>query len=143
MTEDAFVVPIESSHVLQFARALGYEDEHRQTPPPTFLVAADTFDPHFDRRPRTDRAWFGEGDGREQKGASGFHARTAFVFHRSIEVGEQLSAVPRIGDVINKAGRRGGSLTFTDRVTDFVDAAGEVVATVTWTNVSTSVEVTG
>ena len=142
MTNNGFAVPVESTHVLQFARALGYEDEDRPTPPPTFLVAADTFDPDFDRRPRSDRPWYGDGDGRVQKGASGFHAKTEFVFARPVKVGEELTARIRQGSVTEKAGKRGGALTFTDAITEFVDAGGELVATVTWTNVSTTTEVT-
>lgn len=136
-----FAMPVESAHVLQYARACGYDDEERAVATPTFLVAVDTFDPDFDRRPRSDRPWFGPDDGREKKGASGFHAETEFVFERPIEVGEQLTARRRIGEVYTKEGGRGGRLMFTPMITEYFDATGALVATMTWTNVSTTNEV--
>lgn len=151
MTEDAtaptadsgatFAMPVESAHVLQYARACGYEDEARPVPTPTFLVSVDTFDPDFDRRPRSDRPWFGPDDGREKKGASGFHASTEFTYERPIEVGEQLTVRRRLGQVHVRQGDRGGRLTFTPTITEYFDVSGELVATMTWTNVSTSNEV--
>lgn len=142
-TTATFDVPVESAHVLQFARACGYDDEvDRPVATPTFLVAADTFDPDFDRRPRSDRPWFGPDDGREQKGASGFHARTEFEFVRPIQVGERLRATKRLGDVYTREGSRGGTLTFTPTITEFFDDDNALVATMIWTNVSTSIEVT-
>ena len=138
-----FDMPIESSHVLQFARACGYLDDlARSTPTPTFLVAMDTFDPDYDRRPRPDRPWWGDGDGRVKKGASGFHATTEFDFVRAIRVGEQLRVKRYVGEIFSREGRRGGTLTFTPSVSEFFDVDGELVATMTWTNVSTTVEVT-
>jgi hypothetical protein len=141
VTVNRFTVPVESAHVLQFARACGYEDGPRNTPTPTFLVAADTFDPEFDRRPRSDRPWFGPDDGREQKGASGFHASTEFDFVRPLVVGEVLHAEQRVGEVHTREGSRGGTLTFTPTITEFFDDAGDLVACLTWTNVTTSKEV--
>ena len=136
-------MPVESAHVLQYARACGYDDDlEREVATPTFLVAADTFDPDFDRRPRSDRPWFGPGDGREQKGASGFHARTEFDFVRPVRIGEHLEARQRLGEVYHRDGKRGGTLTFTPTITEFFDSDGALVATMTWTNVSTSREVT-
>ncbi len=141
MTVNRFIVPVESSHVLQFARACGYEDAPRTSPTPTFLAAADTFDPDFDRRPRSDRPWFGPDDGREQKGASGFHASTEFEFMRPLVVGETLQAEQRVGEVHTREGSRGGTLTFTSTITEFFDDTGSLVARLTWTNVSTGREV--
>ena len=138
-----FNMPVQSTHVLQYARACGYhEDLDREIATPTFLVAADTFDPNFDRRPRSDRPWFGPEDGREQKGASGFHASTEFDFVRPIRVGEQLEARQRVGEIYQRSGSRGGELTFTPTITEFFDTTGALVATMTWTNVSTTKEVT-
>ncbi len=142
MTSGDFIMPIESTHVLQFARACGYDDEDREVITPTFLVAADTFDPDFDRRPRSDRPWYGPEDGREKKGASGFHASTECIFERPVEIGESLTVRRRQGEVTQREGSRGGRLTFTPMVTEYFDASGVLVATLIWTNVSTSVEVT-
>ena len=143
MSDNTFEMPVETSHVLQFARACGYLDYlERSTPTPTFLVGMDTFDPDYDRRPRPDRPWWGDGDGRVKKGASGFHASTEFDFVRPIRVGERLRVERHTGEVFQREGRRGGTLTFTPTVSQFFDVDGELVATMTWTNVSTSLEVT-
>lgn len=137
-----FSMPVESAHVLQYARACGYEDEERIIATPTFLAAADTFDPDFDRRPRSDRPWFGPDDGREQKGASGFHASTEFQFERPVQIGEVLTVRRRQGEQTHREGSRGGRLTFTPWITEWFEASGELVATMIWTNVSTTNEVT-
>ena len=66
--------PIESGHVLMFARAVGdpnpvYSDpEHAASTevggiiaPPTFVQASAQFDPDYGLRPRIGRPWFGSG----------------------------------------------------------------------------------
>jgi acyl dehydratase len=66
--------PIESGHVLMFARAVGdsnpvYSDpEHAAgtevggiIAPPTFVQASAQFDPAYGLRPRIGRPWFGSG----------------------------------------------------------------------------------
>jgi acyl dehydratase len=66
--------PIESGHVLMFARAIGdpnpvYSDpEHAAgtevggiIAPPTFVQASAQFDPDYGLRPRIGRPWFGSG----------------------------------------------------------------------------------
>ena len=70
MAETKF--PIEASHIMMFARALGdsnpiYRDaEHAQTTepggivaPPTFPRACAQFDPDYPLRPRAAEPWFG------------------------------------------------------------------------------------
>jgi len=66
--------PIEASHVMMFARAIGdhnavYLDEEKAKAgeaggiiaPPTFVAAAAQFDPDYGLRPRPDAPWFGSG----------------------------------------------------------------------------------
>jgi len=66
--------PVESGHVLMFARAIGdpnpiYRDpEHAAgtevggiIAPPTFVQASAQFDPDYGLRPRIGRPWFGSG----------------------------------------------------------------------------------
>ncbi|MCB0996678.1 MAG: MaoC family dehydratase N-terminal domain-containing protein [Acidimicrobiales bacterium] len=158
----SFEVPVEGTHILQFARSIAddnpvYSDREaalaggfpERLAPPTFLVAADTFDPAYDRRPRTGERWLGSGreaigsDAGPQRpaGQSGFHAGQVFEYHRHPVAGETLTAHVRDGDTWQKQGRRGGVLTFREIITEFVDAAGEPAVTMTWINVSTSQEV--
>ncbi len=66
--------PVEASHILMFARAVGdenqiYSDEqHAKTTepgkmiaPPTFAQASAQFDPDYFLRPKVGEAWFGSG----------------------------------------------------------------------------------
>lgn len=66
--------PVEASHILMFARALGdenpvYADAERAKAsevggilaPPTFAAASAQFDPDYPLRPKPGRAWFGSG----------------------------------------------------------------------------------
>jgi acyl dehydratase len=66
--------PVEASHVMMFARAIGdhnpvYLDEEKARAseaggiiaPPTFVQAAAQFDPNYGLRPRPDMPWFGSG----------------------------------------------------------------------------------
>jgi acyl dehydratase len=66
--------PIEASHVLMFARAIGddnpvYSDEDKAKAseaggiiaPPTFVQASAQFDPEYGLRPRPGVPWFGSG----------------------------------------------------------------------------------
>ena len=55
-------VPIEAGHVLAFRRAVGELDaelDEAAPAPPTFLMAADHFDPDYGRRPRHREPWLG------------------------------------------------------------------------------------
>jgi hypothetical protein len=66
--------PVEASHVMMFARAIGdynpvYHDEEQAKAsevsgliaPPTFVQAAAQFDPDYGLRPRPGVPWFGSG----------------------------------------------------------------------------------
>lgn len=66
--------PVEASHILMFARAIGdenpvYADEAKARAgetggiiaPPTFAAAAAQFDPDYFLRPKPGRPWFGSG----------------------------------------------------------------------------------
>ncbi|CAM2770285.1 MaoC family dehydratase N-terminal domain-containing protein [Prescottella defluvii] len=135
---------VHGSHLLQFARAIGdtdpvFEDIGRLTrtgpdalaAPPTFLMAADHFDPTYSRRPRPGIAWVGSQprDGSQQ---SGFHMEQHFVFHRPVRAGDVLTVDSRPGATWEKRGRRAGVMTFTEILTDYRDIEDELVATAHW-----------
>jgi acyl dehydratase len=149
--------PVDESLVLQFARAVCDPNPVYTDPvyaaaspvgallaPPTFMMAADHFDPDYTRRPQIGRPWFGSGRtptgvpevGNAQKG---FHAEQRFVYHRHARVGDVLSATVRSGEPWTKHGRRGGLLRFSETHTDFVDASGAPVVTATFVGVRTEV----
>ncbi len=151
--------PVEASHVLAFARAIGdpnpvFADAERARAaglpgiiaPPTFGIASDHFDPDFERRPRPGVPWFGSGSeavsvrgGSQQPvgSGSGFHAEEEFRYHRPLCVGDRLVGRRRPGAAWEKQGRRGGRLRFIEEVTEFCDPAGAPVLTMKWVSVLT------
>ena len=150
--------PVEAGAIQQFARAIGdtnpiYSDaEFAQTQPvgglvapPTFGMAADHYDPDYNRRPQPGVKWFGSGRqaiGSQQgvfnkDGGSGFHAEQIFEYHRPIRAGDELTVETFEGRRWEKEGRRGGSLVFSETVTEMRDASGELVLTARFIGVST------
>lgn len=135
---------VHGSHLMQFARAIGdtdpaFEDVGRLTrtgpdglaAPPTFLMAADHFDPTYVRRPRPGVPWVGS-QPRDSSQQAGFHMEQHFVFHRPVRAGDVLTADSRAGATWEKSGRRAGVMTFTEILTDYRDTEGELVATAHW-----------
>jgi len=145
MAERSYTVPIEAGQIAQFRRAVGELEavaEPGAIAPPTFLMAADLFDPEYTRRPRDGQSWpaaanQGSGAGDRRSGA-GFHAEQTFTFHRHPRAGDVLTATVRPGRRWEKEGRRGGRLVFTETVTDFADQNGEPVASASFVSVATA-----
>lgn len=144
--------PIEASHVMMFARAVGdanpiYEDaEYAKATepgaiiaPPTFLQASAQFDPDYFLRPKIGEPWFGSGreatgvkkDGSSSggSGGGGLHAEQHFEYHRTPKVGDVLTAEVKPGKSWEKEGRRGGKLMFSETITEYRDQNGELVVT--------------
>jgi acyl dehydratase len=153
--------PVEAAHVMMFARSVGdpnpvYVDPEQAggpcLAPPTFGIAADHFDPDYERRPRPGVPWFGSGarpisvEGGSQQptgGGSGFHAQEHFTYHRALRVGDVLFGSVRAGASWHKQGRRGGKLSFREHLTDYCDADGTPVLTLSWVDVLTERVVDG
>ena len=141
-----FGLVVHGSHLMQFARAIGdtdpaFEDVGRLSTngsealvaPPTFLMAADHFDPTYSRRPRPETSWIASrplDDGKAQP--SGFHMEQHFAFHRPVRAGDVLTAEARPGATWEKSGRRAGTMTFSEILTDYRDSDGGIVATARW-----------
>ena len=139
--------PIEGSHIMMFARAIGdenriYRDEDYAKgtepgsiiAPPTFAQASAQFDPDYRLRPKKDEAWFGSGrepTGTPQPtgGGGGLHAEQHYEYHRHIKPGDVLTATVKPGETWEKEGRRSGKLIFTETVTEYRDQNGELVIT--------------
>jgi acyl dehydratase len=148
---------VDASLVLQFARAIGdpspvFSDADyaaaagELTPPPTFLIAADHFDPECPRRPAMGEAWPGSGritdgwvrpDGQGQNRGRGLHAEEVFEYARHPRVGEVLTVEVSPGTEWEKNGRQ-GTLHFREVVSDYRDATGAPVATARWIAVAIS-----
>jgi hypothetical protein len=68
----------------------------------------------------------------------GLHAEQEYVFHGPPpRAGTRLTCQSRIAEIYEKAGRRGGTLTFAVMVTEFRDEAGRLVAEARLTGVET------
>jgi hypothetical protein len=146
--------PVEASHILMFARAVGdtnpiYADEAYAAgtevggiiAPPTFAQSSAQFDPGYFLRPKPGQPWFGSG--REPSGvvrekkdgensgsaAGGLHAEQHFTYHRHLRPGDVLTATERPGETWEKEGKRSGKLVFTETITEYRDQNGELVVT--------------
>ncbi|MCA1004549.1 MaoC family dehydratase N-terminal domain-containing protein [Rhodococcus hoagii] len=139
-----FGLVVHGSHLMQFARAVGdfdpaFEDVRRLSTtgpdalvaPPTFLMAADHFDPSYARRPRPGASWLGSRPVSSEQ-QSGFHMEQHFTFRRPVRAGDVLTAESRPGATWEKSGRRAGTMTFSETFTDYCDSDGELVATARW-----------
>ena len=141
--------PVEASHILMFARALGdtnpiYRDaEYAKTTepggivaPPTFPRACAQFDPNYPLRPRAGEAWFGSAKepsglpaGTKPGSSGGLHAEQHFEYHRPMRAGDVLTLTSRPGKTWEKEGRRSGKLTFSETIDEYRDPNGELVVT--------------
>ena len=149
MTVERF--PVEASHILMFARAVGdpnpiYADADFAAgtevgsviAPPTFVQASAQFDPDYFLRPKPGQAWFGSGkdatgvtrgSGGGGGGGGGLHAEQHYTYHRALRAGEVLTTVVQPTTYWEKEGRRGGKLLFSETVTDYRTLDGELVVT--------------
>lgn len=154
MTVNRF--PIESGHVLTFARAIGdtnpaYSDVRFEETglagvavPPTFVQASAQFDPDYPLRPHPGKSWVsaqrspnGAAAGKQDP-ADGFtgggtvlHAEQRYEFTRPVRVGDVLSATQRAGRSWDKTRRNGGRLEFSETVTEYRDSGDRLVVTAT------------
>jgi acyl dehydratase len=136
--------PVEASHILMFARALGDPNPvycnaalAQQTEPggviapPTFAQAVAQFDPDYHLRPKPSEPWFGSGrtpSGVEKaKSAGGLHAEQHFEYHRHPRPGDVLTVEIKDGNTWEKESKRAGKLTFRERIAEYRDQAGALV----------------
>ncbi|HMC38527.1 MAG TPA: MaoC family dehydratase N-terminal domain-containing protein [Acidimicrobiales bacterium] len=147
MTIERF--PVEETHILFFARAIGDYNPRYTDPsapggivaPPTFAMAGSQFDPDNPLRPKPDEPWFGSGrkpSGAKRESGGVLHAEQSFEYHKPLRPGMMLTTRERDGDTWEKAGRRGGKLVFKERIVDYVEAgSGDVVVTARMVSVLT------
>ena len=158
MAVDKF--PIQSGHIMMFARSVGdaneiyYDEEYAKTTEPGAIIAPQTFvqssaqfDPNYFLRPKIGEEWFGSAKGptgitkREGSGGGGggggLHAEQHYVYHRTPKAGDVLTATTKPGKSWEKEGKRGGKLAFSETVTEYRDQNGELVVTATGLGVRT------
>ncbi len=147
-----FVFPIETGHIMAFSRALGdpnriYVDAEYAArselggiiASPTFAKASAHFDPTYPMRPVIGEPWFGSGrtpsGTARQKTRTGLAAGSRFEYYAALRPGEQILVTKRPGRIWQKAGRRGGSLTFTESITEYRGSDGRLRVVITATAV--------
>lgn len=148
MTAERF--PVEATHIMMFARAIGDENPEYHDPaaapdggvvaPPTFPMAAAQFDPENPLLPRPGQPWFGSAKGpgfAREGGTGGLHAEQIFEYERPVRAGDVLSGTTRQGNSWEKHSKRAGTLTFNETVTEYRDQDGDLVVTVTMVGVMT------
>jgi hypothetical protein len=144
--------PIETGHIMMFARAIGdanpiyYDADYAKTTqaggiiaPPTFIQAGAQFDPDYFLRPKIGQPWFGSGkeptgikpDSKGDTDGIGrvLHAEQHYEYHRPIRPGDVLTTVVGPGKKWEKEGRRSGKLIFSETIVEFRDPEGELVIT--------------
>jgi len=125
---EPMVMHIERGKIREFAKAikdddpLYFDEEFAQReaggimPPVTFLQTMAHWDDGGGRiRPPMDLK-------------RTLHGEQEFELCRPIHVGDVLTARTRVADLYEKAGRRGGTMTFVVMETDFTNQRGELVA---------------
>jgi len=130
---EPFEVVIESGKIREFARATKARgdtwDRPRAVSPPTFLTS--------------DRFWAGPADQVLERAnvnwARILHGEQEFVFHGPPpKAGDRLTARQIVENVFEKAGRRGGNMTFVVVLTEYRTSDGELVAEARTTVIETS-----
>lgn len=142
--------PVEASHILMFARAVGDENPaytdlvrgEELIAPPTFVMASAQFMADSPLRPKKGQPWFGSGrepSGAVREGGGMLHAEQRFEYHAPLTAGMTLTSSQHEGATWEKQNKRGDTLRFVETVTEFRDAAtGELVVTATMVGVFTN-----
>jgi acyl dehydratase len=141
--------PVESGHIMMFARAVGdpnpiYHDEAYAATtecggviaPPTLLASVAHYDPEWKYRPRPGEPWIGSG--REAAGTvvagsgggTSLHAEHHYEYHQAVRPGDVLKVEAHPGKTWEKESKRAGKLTFDETITTFRNERDEPVVTV-------------
>jgi acyl dehydratase len=137
--EKKITFPVEASHIMMFARAIGDYNPVFHDPgaagvvaPPTFPQAVAQFDPEYFLRPKPGEPWFGSGkkptgiEGKP-KSSGGLHAEQHFEYFRPVRAGDVLTVTTHEGKTWEKESKRAGKLHFSERIVEYRDAKGELV----------------
>ncbi len=144
---DDLTMPVEASHIMMFARAVGdanpvYHDADYAAKseagsiiaPPTFSRSVAQFDPDYHLRPKPGEKWHGSGrtptgiEG-EATGSGFLHAEQHFEYHRHLRPGDQLTVTTKDGESWERESSRAGKLLFSEVIQEYRDQNGELVVT--------------
>jgi hypothetical protein len=130
-----FDLEVERGKITEFARAVKATDAayfRREAPssPPTFLTSMFFWEELVEGA----NPWHLVKMSQER----GMHAEQEYVFHGPPPVaGTKLRCRSKIESMYEKAGKRGGTMTFAVMVTEFHDESGRLVAEARMTGVET------
>jgi hypothetical protein len=92
------------------------------------------YDDDYTMRPTAGQPWFGSGgtptgtpDAQRNSGGTGLHAEHHFEYFAPVRAGDVLTAELVPGTQWQKQGRRGGLLSFHDKVVEYRNLRGELV----------------
>lgn len=144
-TEIAFDLPVDTGTVIEFAGAVGEDNQVFLDPdvakqhgfpnvlaPPTFTVTQIFQVPRDERERRL---------GANLDYARVLHGEQEFVYERLPVAGESLHGTMRIAKDFLKEGKRGGHMRFVTYESTFTDSEGELVLTANYTLIETSKDV--
>ncbi len=130
-----FEFPVEKGKIREFANAICdpnpvyYDREYAQSKgftdvlmPPTFPV---TFALHMPSENFIMEATINLG----MDVAKSVHGETEFIYERPICAGENLRGEISIGNIYEKQGKRGGTMTFVEMFIKYFDTDGKLVVT--------------
>ncbi len=130
-----FDLDVERGKIHEFARAVhatdpAYFRREKQPSPPTFLTTMF----FWEELVAGANPWHLV----EMDQKRGMHAEQEYIFHGPPPVaGTRLRCRSRIEAIYDKAGKRGGAMTFAVMVTEFRDESGKLVAEARMTGVET------
>src|SRR5215208_5943 len=130
-----FELDVERGKIHEFARAIRASDaayfrRERQPSPPTFLTTMF----FWEELVEGGNPWHLVKMSQER----GMHAEQEYIFHGPPPVaGTRLRCRSKIESMYEKAGKRGGTMTFAVMVTEFRDESGTLVAEARMTGVET------
>jgi len=122
-----FPFVLDKGLLLAFNRAIG-EPAQREAIPLTYIMAADQFDPRFDRRPIPGQSWL------EQSIESYLHVEQTLTYHAPVNLGMSLQVEKRLGRIWEKQGRS-GKLQFIETITEIQGDSGKPLVTSSWVDV--------
>lgn len=131
-----FRMSIEKGKILEFAEATQldltyYRDSDKPVVPPTFLTTMM----FWEKREEDSNPW----QHVKMDPKRGMHGEQEYVFFGPLpRAGDVLTCQSRIESIVEKEGKKGGTLTFVDLVTEFRDESGTCIAEARMRAVETS-----
>jgi len=129
-----FEFPVERGKIKEFARAildpkpLYVDREHAKGRGFADVLMPPTFPATFAFHLPSENLVVEMMQQLEMNIAASVHGEAEFTFERPITAGEILKGEMRVGNIYEKAGKRGGTMTFVEMTIEFTDEKGKKAA---------------